>query len=266
MSRPPAARAGAPDDFETYDFTHGRSTRRVLRRGDGPGVVLMHELPGMTPECLRLARRVAAAGFDVHLPLLFGEVGDDAAARNLLKLCVSREFALLAAHGPSPVTDWLRALCRHVHAQRPGRGIGVIGMCLTGGFVLSAMLEPAVLAAVAAEPALPLAAWTDRRRRALGVPADHVVQAARRDGAALVGLRFTGDRLCPRQRFDTLEAAFGDRFLRVEIASEAGNRHGIDAAAHSVLTRHFVDREGHPTREALCTVLAFLSRRLEPAA
>lgn len=254
--------------FQEFAFTHDRRTRRVLRRGRGPGVVLMHELPGMTPACLRLAGQVAEAGFDVHLPLLFGEVGDDAGARHALRLCLSRQFALFAAHGPSRVTDWLRALCRHVHERCPGPGVGVVGLCLTGGFVLTALLEPAVLAAVAAEPALPLAAWTDRRRRALGVPPDHLVRASRRAGedAILLGMRFTGDRLCPVQRFDTLESAFGDRFLRIEIDSRAGNAFGIDPSAHSVLTEDFVDREGHPTREALAAALAFLGARLKPGA
>nr|BFE50970.1 hypothetical protein GCM10017745_43970 [Saccharothrix mutabilis subsp. capreolus] len=38
--------------------------------------------------------------------------------------------------------------------RRPG--VGAIGMCFTGNFALTMMLEPAVLAPVLAQPSLPL--------------------------------------------------------------------------------------------------------------
>ena len=112
-SRLAGIRASSTAGFEGFDFTHDRKTRRVLRHGAGPGVLLMHELPGMTPACLYLAKRIACAGFSVYLPLLFGEPGEHAGVRNMLRLCVSQEFTLLAADGNSPVTAWLRSLCRH---------------------------------------------------------------------------------------------------------------------------------------------------------
>src|SRR3546814_4570910 len=63
----------------------------------------------------------------------------------------------------------------------------------------------------------------------------------------VLGLRFTGDKLVPRERFEHLREALGDRFVAVEIDSSRGNPHGIPAIAHSVLTEHLVDEPGHPT-------------------
>lgn len=254
------------DGYHSFEFPSKGKQRKVFRRGAGPGVMVMHELPGLTPACLALAERIVANGYTVYVPLLFGEPGKSALITNYAKLCVSREFKLLAANGVSPITVWLRDLCRHIYAECGGPGIGVIGMCLTGGFVLSMMLEPSVIASVTSQPSLPLGAWTDARKSALGVPTEELQAAAHRAdiGNHLLGLRFGEDRFCPRQRFDTLHAHFGDRFIRVEIPSQAGNSFGISSNAHAVLTEHFVDNEGHPTRDALRTVLAFLDERLHP--
>ena len=113
-----AGTQASADGFDEFDFTDAAgATRRVLRCGSGVGVLLMHELPGLSPSCLRLATRIADAGFAVHLPLLFGAVGERALLRNMLRLCVSREFALLARNGSSPVTGWLRGLCGELHAR-----------------------------------------------------------------------------------------------------------------------------------------------------
>lgn len=68
--------------------------------------------------------------------------------------------------------------------------------------------------------------------------------------------------ICPPERFARLRQEFGARFTGTEIDSSTGNPHGIPANAHSVLTRHFVDQPGHPTRRALDDVLAFLKQRL----
>ena len=66
----------------------------------------------------------------------------------------------------------------------------------------------------------------------------------------------------PRQRFETLRRELGDAFIAVEIDSSRGNPHGIKKSAHSVLTLDLVDEPGHPTRDALERVLAFLQERL----
>jgi dienelactone hydrolase len=252
----------APAGFSEFAFSDGDIEHGVFRAGGGPGVVLMHELPGMTEACIDLAEEVARE-FTVYLPLMFGKPGDYAPLRFLAKLCISREFRLFAKRGGSPIADWMRALCRNVHLECGGPGVGVIGMCLSGNFAISLMAEPAVLAPVASQPSLPLA-LSARNRSALGItPTEMCAATARaKSGMTILGLRFSDDRLCPRERFGTLRKTFGPAFMEIEIDSSRGNRWGIRPNAHAVLTDDFVDETGHPTREARQAVIAFLREKL----
>ncbi len=255
-------------EYSTSEFSFDGITRNVYRRGNGPAVVLIHEVPGITPEVVELADRLVAAGFTVVMPSLFGEPGkslsNSYAAAQMFRLCVSKEISLLAANASSPVTVWLRALCKHIHQDVGGDGVGVIGMCLTGNFALSTLLEPSVLAPVVAQPALPLPVGA-QRAAALHLSDDELVAIKKRvadDKLKVLGLRFTGDKKCPASRFATMRDELGKSFVAIEIDSSPGNAHGIAAAAHSVLTHDFVDETGHPTKEALDAVLSFLATRL----
>jgi hypothetical protein len=82
------------------------------------------------------------------------------------------------------------------------------------------------------------------------------------EGLTVLGLRFTGDKLVPAERFAFLREELGDAFVAVEIDSSKGNPHGLPAIAHSVLTEHLVDEPGHPTRDALDQVLDLFRTRL----
>jgi dienelactone hydrolase len=252
------------DGYRQESFTHARKTRPVYRRGQGPGVVVLHEIPGIHPGMVSFANRVAAAGFSVAMPLLFGTPGKPVSggyiARELLHVCISREFRLLAARASSPITDWLRALCRSLHAELGGRGVGAIGMCLTGNFALALMVDPAVMAPVLSQPSLPFPFGKERRAGLHISDADLAI--ARSRDVPVLGLRFTGDAACPKERFDHLRAEFGPLFEAIEIDSSSGNPDGIPPDAHSVLTLHLVDQAGHPTRIALERVLAFFRERL----
>ena len=106
--------------FTEFAFSDGGIEHDVFRTGDGPGVLIMHELPGMTKACIGLAEEVARE-FTVFLPRMFGKPGDYAPLRFLGKLCISREFRLFANRGGSPIADWMRALCRNIHVamRRP---------------------------------------------------------------------------------------------------------------------------------------------------
>jgi len=253
--------------FRAEPFEHEGTTKLVYRAGAGPGVVVCHELPGITPQVLAFARRVVDAGFTVALPWFVGDPGRALSVgynlREMAKVCVSREIHVLVAHRSSPITDWLRAVCRDLHARAGGPGVGVIGMCVTGNFALATMLEPSVLAPVLCQPSLPLPLGR-RASAALHASPDELACARARlaDGSAgLLALRFTGDRLVPDARFDTLRRELPGAEL-IEIDSRPGNPHGIGRFAHSVVTNHLVDREGHPTRAALDRVLSFFAERL----
>jgi dienelactone hydrolase len=254
-------------DYTAETFVHEDKARQVYRRGTGPAVLVIAEVPGITPEVVAFADRVVDAGCTAVLPHLFGEPGSPRSGRTVGKvfagLCVSREFTLFATKRASPVTVWLRALGRQEHTRCGGPGIGVVGMCLTGGFALAMMVDDTVLAPVLSQPSLPLAVSRSRRRD-LGVGDADLARVKERaaSGAGVLGLRFTCDRLVPPERFARLREELGDAFVGVEIDSSPGNPDGIGKSAHSVLTEELVDEPGHPTRQALDQVLDLLRSRL----
>jgi dienelactone hydrolase len=254
--------------FDRTTFTASGKERAVYRTGSGPAVVVLAESPGITPLVAAFARRVAGIGCTAVVPHLFGVVGKPPSPAyglgTLAWACVSRDFTMLATGRPSPVTDWLRSLAAAEHDRCGGPGVGVVGMCLTGGFALAMAVDPAVLAPVLSQPGLPLPV-TAGRRRDLGMTAAGLAAVRRRvrdEGLCVLGLRFTGDRLSPGERFARLRDELGDGFDACEIDSSPGNPWDIPANAHSVLTEHLVDADGHPTREALDRVLGLLRRRL----
>jgi dienelactone hydrolase len=256
------------DGFRAEPFTAGTKTRTVYRLGSGPAVLVIEEMPGITPEVIEFARRVAAIGCTVSVPHLFGVPGAAPTAgamfRSFGPACVSREFSTLALKRTSPVTAWLRALAADEHGRCGGPGVGVVGMCFTGGFALGMMADDTVVAPVLSQPSLPFP--IGRRRKAdLGISDVDLdrVKARVADGACVLGLRFTHDPFCRPERFSHLRQALGDGFIAVELDSSPGNPHGHPKAAHSVLTEHLDDREGTPTRAALDQVLEFLRERLQ---
>jgi dienelactone hydrolase len=253
--------------FDTFRFSHDGAERTVYRRGSGPGVVVMHEIPGITPQVAEFGRRVADDGFTAFLPHMFGTPGKPLSIPYVLgemtRACVSREFRVLARNQSSPIADWLRALCRHAHAECGGVGVGAVGMCLTGNFALALMVDASVMAPVLSQPSLPFGV-SAAHRAALHVSEAEMKTVRQRAGAGcgVLGLRFTHDPMCPGARFETLRRELGDGFEGIEIDSGPGNPHGIKRTAHSVLTTDLVDEEGHPTRAALERVLGFFRERL----
>lgn len=260
---------GVGAEFVRSTFTHAGRTHEVFRAGSGPAVVVIHEVPGLDPGVIGFGRRLIAARYTVHLPSLFGRPGEGvttgAIVRSILRVCVSREFTILADR-TCPIAGWLRALAAQAHADCGGPGVGAVGMCLTGGFALAMAVQPEVVAPVLSQPGLP-APITARKRAALGLdPADlHAIEDRARRGLCILGLRFSNDRGCPAERFETLRHRLGAAFEGIEIDSSPGNPFGIPTSAHAVLTVSLVDQAGHPTRAALDRVLAFLDARLHPA-
>ena len=258
----------ALDGFTESSFTHDGMTRPVFAAGSGPAVIVIHEVPGITPPVAQFARRVVDAGFSVRMPSLFGEPGRAMSTgyvvKSISQACVAKEFVALALDRTSPAIGWLRALAAQAHAECGGPGVGAVGMCFTGGFALGMMIDDRMLAPVLSQPSLPFPV-SPARRKAVGISDADLIRVKERAaaGACLLGLRFTKDPAVPAARFETLRQELGDAFIAVEIDSSKGNPYGIPRSAHSVLTEHFVDEPGHPTREALDRVLAFFSEQLK---
>ena len=254
------------DEYAAFEFDNGRWTRRVYRRGKGPAVIIIHEMPGLHPLVVRFADRVAAAGMTVFLPVLFGEPGKDVSVGYVLGeilkgICIRREFAVWATDRSSPIVDWLRALARKVHAECGGRGVGAVGMCFTGNFALAMMTEPRVVAPVLSQPSLPLPLG-DKRKAAIGIsPAEMACARERfqKEDLSMIGLRFFGDRAVPDERFAALRREFGERFEAIEI--DPKDSAPGPSGAHSVLTVNLVDEPGTPTKRAEERVIRFFQER-----
>jgi dienelactone hydrolase len=262
------------DDFTPRRIEIDGAAKIVHIAGTGPAVIVMAEMPGISPHVARFARWVRDAGFSVWMPSLFGRDGAlpgvDEAVATFRRACASAEFRALAANQTSPVTQWLRGLARMAHGACGGPGVGAIGMCFTGNFALTMMLEPAVLAPVLCQPALPL---EDPAGLEIA-PADLAQVRARldRDDLTVLGYRFAGDRFCTAQRFAAYEQALGARFVARVLPDDSANRHDLApffehvvAAPHSVVTAHLIDEAGQPTLAARDEILAFFARRLRQA-
>ncbi len=235
-------------------FTGGGITRETYVRGKGPGVIVIHEIPGITPKVIEFADVVVAAGFTVVMPALVGRPGKDVSGRYLMqsmaRVCVAREFTTWTTGESSAVSLFLRDLARDVHEQCGGPGVGAIGMCFSGGFALGMMVNGHVVAPVLSQPSLPFAVGARRSADLNLSPADlEAVKRRATEGCQVLGLRFDRDRLVGT-RFDSLRRELGDAFIAVEYPSRSKKD-------HSVLTEHRVDA-------GVERVLSFLRDKLSP--
>ncbi|MFJ6405375.1 dienelactone hydrolase family protein [Streptomyces hydrogenans] len=258
------------DDFERREVEVEGVSKRVYVSGAGPAVVLMPEMPGISPDVARFARWIRDAGLSVYVPSLFGVDGAcppaDAAGTVMRRACVSAEFRAFAGGGTSPVVGWLRGLARAAHTERGGPGVGAVGLCFTGNFALSMTLEPAVVAPVVNHPSLPL---DDPGGLELGEEdAAAVAERVRREGLTVLAYRFEDDRWCTGRRFAAYRALLGDAFDGRVLPAGVANPdpppffREVVGCAHSVVTAHLVDTAGHPTVRARDEIVAFLAERL----
>jgi dienelactone hydrolase len=255
------------EGWKKETFRAGDISHDIYRRGNGPAVIVISEIPGITPRVAGFAQRVVDVGATAVLPHLFGTPGRPPSGPYILetitRVCISREFSGFAMGRSSPIIDWLRALATAEHQRCGGPGVGVVGMCFTGGFGLAMTVEDSVVAPVLSQPSLPFPVSPARRSDIQVSGADWAkIQARAAEGLCVLGLRFTNDRAVPKERFEMLREKLGDRFIAVELDSSPGNPYGHPKMAHSVLTEHLQDREGTPTRMALDQVLEFLASRL----
>ncbi len=260
------------EDFACREVTFDEVTKKTYVAGTGPAVIVMTEMPGISPQVARFGRWVRDAGFTVFMPSLFGRDGavPDAVegAAVFRRACVSAEFRAFAGNGSSPVTQWLRSLARLAHHECGGPGVGAIGMCWTGNFALSMMLEPAMLAPVLCQPSLPFDDPAGIEISSAEV--DAVRHRLEKEDLTVLAYRFEGDKFCRAERFATYTKALGPRFKPNVLPDSAANRDVPSFFAehvptpHSVVTVHLIDQAGEPTIAARDQILSFLCLRLAP--
>jgi dienelactone hydrolase len=270
MPKPSKADDDPLEDFDPRPVALDGLVKVVHVAGTGPAVIVMAEMPGISPHVARFSRWVRDAGFTVYMPSLFGRdgavPGAEEGATTFRRACVSAEFRAFAANKSSPVTIWLRSLARLAHRECGGPGVGAIGMCFTGNFALTMMLEPAMLAPVLSQPALPL----DDPGGLEIAPEEltAVRQRLERDDLTVMAYRFAGDRFCKAERFAAYSEALGERFIARELPDSAANPvappffEQMVASPHSVVTAHLIDEVGQPTIAARDEILSFFADRL----
>jgi dienelactone hydrolase len=258
------------EDFDPRGVTFDGVTKVVHVAGTGPAVIVMTEMPGISPHVARFGRWVRDAGFTVYMPSVFGRdgavPGAEEGAAVFQRACMSAEFRAFAANESSPVTKWLRSLARLAHEQCGGPGVGAIGMCFTGNFALTMMLEPSMLAPVLSQPSLPLddPAGIEMAQDELAA----VRERLEREDLTVMAYRFRGDRFCKAERFAAYAEALGDRFIARVLPDSAANRdtppffEELVASPHSVVTAHLIDEAGQPTIAARDEILSFFAHRL----
>ena len=225
------------------------TTHATYRKGTGPGVIVIHEIPGITPSVAGFGQELVDAGYTVVMPSLFGTDGvamtAGSTARALRQVCVSKEFTKLRTGETTPVAGWLRSLARALHAELGGPGVGALGMCFTGGFALAMMVDDSVAAPVLCQPSAPFAVTPGRSRDLNLSPADLAVVKGRcAAGQQVLGVRYRKDPAVGK-RFDTLTTELGDAFIRID----------LEGTGHSTVTEHRSQR-------AVDAVLEFFGQRL----
>ena len=240
---------GVLDGWVRGEHTASGVTHPTYRKGSGPGVIVISEIPGITEDVIAFAEEVVGQGLTVVMPHLFGKVPSSesplAMASSLRQACVNREFNKLRLRQTSPIADWLRSLARDLHAELGGPGVGAVGMCFTGGFALAMMVDDSVAAPVLAQPSLPFPVGRARAADLNLSPSDlSRVKERAAAGCEVLGLRYADD-LAVGTRFETLTRELGDAFIRVEFPGRK----------HSTLT-------AHRQQEAVDRVLAFFREKL----
>jgi dienelactone hydrolase len=239
----------AKDDFET--LTEGGFEVLRTRPACGPTILLLHEVTGLSPDNLALARCLAREGFTVYAPVLFGKAWDDKFIGGYRASCGSGMFNCPELKARSKILDRLEPLADAL-ANRAKARIGAIGMCLTGIMPL-ALLPNQVAAAVVCQPTLPFSVArrgpNDQQAQDLGL-GDADFDEAVKASSPFLALHYLEDRACPVKRIQTLEKHFPS--LVATIGLPGGHR-------HSTLSDDL-------DTVALADTVAYLRARLHPDA
>ena len=260
--------------FQQFSFGFQGACHCVYYAGDRshPALLLMPEIAGLSPGLIYFAQRLVAARFQVYLPWLFGPFGRRAPLLNILRPCISREFAHLRAGRSAPVTSWLRALTQHISRNNRDSHVGAIGMCLTGGFAIPLIIDPLVPAAVAAQPSVPCSllyaacgVHVPTKMSALNVNAEEVSQARARlasGEARMLAVRCRADRICPADKIERLRQEFPIG-LTVQEYGEPTCRNSMGDRPHAIYTKEFrilrPDQVEHYARRAFDDLVQFFA-------
>ena len=99
---------GLLDTWTLGEHSFGGVTHPTYRKGSGPGVVIIHEIPGLTPEVIGFAEEVGGSGGDLLDSVAMQEAMFDAGASSgLMAGLFTAGIALphIAASGNADLVD-----------------------------------------------------------------------------------------------------------------------------------------------------------------
>lgn len=206
------------DGFEQpVSIKTGELTKQLyVSSTSGKPVIVMHELPGMTSSYIEYCRELSTQGFRVYMPLLFKSPHTEMNSPQIALFCVSGEFRNLFVRGAQvrerSIVQLLDEIIDHVSAQHPDQPIGVIGMCLTGGFSVAGIAKENVEAAICCQPSYPFffdvksIGLTEQRREEIAL------RARAMHAPCAKSYRYEGDKLSRPKHVKAISNLLGDHF------------------------------------------------------
>lgn len=178
--------------------------------GKAPGILFLHDLTGLQKVNHKTAALLAKEGYHVLLPDLYTGVGRS-------KYCVRFLFDDLSRNNEpnsAPLNEILEML-DHFKSMNgvDAENLGLVGQCLTGGFVLHAAIRPEVKA--------PVVFHHSFGRKGSGIPPAC---------SAMIGNKVQGhfvylDPFCPPGRVKKLEEELGAQLEKYTYALPHGIPH-----------------------------------------
>lgn len=246
----------------------GSNTDITLLNMSQPPVLILHELPGMTPQCLSLATNIAANGYTVYLPLLFGRPGSKSTdwdnVRNTLQLWINHNWCIFHKEKTPPIAKKIRAITSEIAERESGKPMGIIGMCLTGTYPLLLLTSADVRFIVISQPALPLLKYTKGQKKALGISPEDLEIAktqVKEKAIGILGLRFCNDTISVSNKMNNLREQFEPNFSDGTIQAQE-LKTSQSCRLHSVLCEQYDNSPESPTRKRFDEMISDFKQRL----
>jgi dienelactone hydrolase len=240
----------------SYNINGLDITHDIYVEGQGKTILLLQELPGIDENTIALVNKLVSNGFRVVLPHLFGKFGKKQTIINAFKiLCIRKEIDAFSSNINSPIVGWLKALSQHICTQFGLNGIGVIGMCITGNFAISLIVDKHIKASVASQPSLPIF-----KPKNIGYSENEIseIKNAIDEKGEILAFRFSQDFLCKKEKFQMYDSTFNitekTRIKLTELNSEK--------KIHSVLTKELFEGQNVLSEKAFDEVSNYFKIRL----
>lgn len=223
-------------------------------------VLLLHELPGLTPGAIDLADFLhLELNRRCYMPLLFGEYGQsETGLTPLLQACQTGRWKVFNCTWPGRILDDSWSMTSQVAEKHPEEAITVIGNCLTGTLPLELIAHPKVEVAIHCQPALPFgltrknAAWPiDGPRLERSLDSLESIENKR-----LIFIHYVGDSIAPVSRIrwllDQIEMRNPELLNQVDLLIAAECQSNAKAPFSAAQQRRVIyvevdDQNCHPT-------------------